>query len=234
MPTRFHFHASGAIAPPNNPAFDAGWEQTAQATRLPMDLKSHRGPATTLADSGAKTVPITTTQQILCYQFVSNQVFRPVRLDASCRFSMVIRGLENATTNNVFLAYVLRAFSVDGLTSLGTLASSMTNAGTEFVATVATRIFGNGTTTVALTAATISSMWRLVLDVGGHAQAPTTAGSYTYRAGCSAASDFALTSALTTDLNPWMELSSDLNALQLRNYHGIKVGGGMSSGEKIR
>lgn len=234
MPTRFHLHASGSIAAPNNPAFDSGWEQTGQATRLPMDVNTMKSAVTTLANSSAITVPITTTQQILGYQFTSNQVFKPARLDASVLFSMVIRGLENATTNNVFLAYVLRAFSADGLTALATLASSMTNAGTEFVATAATRIFGNGTSTVALTAATLNQPWRLVAEIGGHAQAPSAAGSYTYRAGCSAASDFALTSALTTDLNPWLELSANLNALRMNNYQGVRVGSGMGCSERIR
>lgn len=232
MPSRFYFQATGSSAV--NPAFDAGWEQTGQAVRLPLALTSELAATTALTDSTAITVPITTTQDILCYQFVSDRIFMPVRLDASVLFSMVIRGLENATTNNVFLAYVLRAFTPDGGTSLGTLASSLTNAGTEFVATAATRIFGDASTTVVLTATTIGQPWRLVIDVGGHAEGPTAAGSYTYRAGSSAASDFALTSALTTDLNPWMELSVNLNATRLNNLQGPRVGAGMSASEKLR
>lgn len=224
MASRFYLHASGSQPAPTNPAFDAGWEQTGQATRLPMDLKLRLQAATALTNSSAITVPITTTQQILAYQFTSRQVFRPVRLDASVTFSMVIRGLENATTNNVFLAYVLRAFSAQGDRVLGTLASSMTNAGTEFVATAATRIFS----AIALTATTISEPWRLVLDLGGHAQAPSASGSYTYRAGCNAASDFALTSALTTDLNPWMELSRTLDETPVRNFQAFQANSGMS------
>lgn len=234
MATRFHFQASGSTAV--NPAFDAGWEQTGQAVRLPLVLNNEITVLTTLANSTAVTVPITTTQQILCYQFVSDRVFPPVRLGTDVLFSMVIRGLENATTNNVFLAYVMRAMSQDGGTSFGTLASSMTNTGTEFVATAATRIFGNGTTTVALTATTIGQPWRLVLDVGGHAQAPSAAGSYTYRVGTSAASDFALTSALTTDLNPWMELSINLGAGPdiLSSYGGARGASGISVNERYR
>ncbi len=228
MASRFYLHASGT--PAISPAFDAGWEQTGQATRLPMELKSLQGPQTARANSSAITVPITTTQQILCYQFIANQVFIPVRLDASVRLSMVISGLEAATTNNVFLAYVLRALTPDGGTVLGTLASSMTNAGTEFVATAATRIFSG----VALTNTVITVPFRLVLEIGGHAQAPTAAGSFTYRVGTNAASDFALTSALTTDLNPWMELSRDLNATAFNNYQAVKVGNGMWCGDRIR
>lgn len=234
MPTRFYLHSTGSIATPNNPAFDAAWEQTGQAVRLPMDVKAQLSATTTLANSTAITVPITTTQQILCAQFTSNQVFRPVRLDASVRFSLIVRGLEAATTNNVFLNYVLRAFTPNGSTSLGTLASAVTNTGTEFVATAATRIFGNGTTTIALTNTLINQPFRLVLDVGGTAQAPTAAGSYTYRFGCSAATDFALTSALTTDLNPWMELSVNLNAQQNNNFKNITVSGDMGTGGGVR
>jgi len=216
MPTRFYLQSSGSAVV--SPAFDAAWEQTGQAVRLPMDVKSELSATTALTNSTAVTVPITTTQQILCAQFVSNQVFRPVRLDTSVRFSMVVRGLEAATTNNVFLNYVLRAFRPDGAQSLGTLASAVTNTGTEFVATAATRIFGNGTTTVTLTNTVINQPWRLVIDIGGTAQAPTAAGSYTLRFGCGAATDFALTSALTTDLNPWIELSTNLDSSVMNNY----------------
>jgi hypothetical protein len=231
--TRFYLHASGSQPAPNNPAFDAGWEQTGQAVRLPMDSQRRLEAATTLADASAVTVPITTTQQILGAQFTSRQVFKPARLGTDVLFSMVLRGLENATNNNAHLAYVLRAFAADGSTSLGTLVSSMTTA-TEFVATAATRIHGNGSTTVALTATTLSEPWRLVIDIGAHAQAPGGAGSFTYRYGCSAATDFALTSALTTDLNPWIELSADLDAVRLNNYHGARVGSGMGTTDRVR
>jgi hypothetical protein len=189
---------------------------------------------TALANTANITVPITTTQQILCAQFTSDEVFPPARLDASVLLSMVVRTAESATQANVFLAYVLRAFTADGLTSLGTLASSMTNAGTEFATTAATRIFGDGTTTVALTATTIDQPWRLVLDLGGHAQAPTGAQTYLMRFGCSAASDFALTSALTTDLNPWLELSINLRASRFNNYQGVHVGTGMNVAVGVR
>lgn len=198
-----------------------------------MDLKNEVSALTALASSSSITVPITTTQQILGFQFVSNRVFKPVRLDASVTFSMVIRTTEAATSANAFLAYVLRAFTPDGGTSLGTLASRMTNAGTEFTTAAQTRILS----AIALTATTLSQPWRLVLDLGAHAQGPTAAQSYTLRAGCNAASDFALTSALTTDLNPWMELSVDLDALagvRLPSFMGARVGSGGCVNEKIR
>jgi hypothetical protein len=198
-----------------------------------MDLKPLMAAKSTLTDSGNITVPITTTQDILCFQFVSNQVFKPVKLDASVLLSIVIRASESSTNANVVLAYSLRAFTADGLTSLGTLASSFANTGTEFGTTAATRIFGSATT-IALTATQLSEHWRLVLDIGAHAEAPAAAATYLMRAGCSAASDFALTSALTTDLNPWLELSFNLNATRFNNSQHPRVGSGMSVTEKTR
>lgn len=228
MASRFYMQASGT--PNISPAVDAGWEQSGQVTRLDTEMKQYVSAVTALANSSAITVPVTTTQQIVGYQFITPRTFLPVRLDTSVTFSMVIRGLENATTNNVFLAYVLRAVSQDGGTVLGTLSSSMTNAGTEFTGSAETRIF----TATAITATTLSEPFRLVLEVGGHAQGPSAGGSYTYRVGTNAASDFALTSALTTDLNPWWELSVNLNAQPVSNYQAVKVGTGMWTGERIR
>lgn len=220
MASRFHLHSSGAVPSPSNPAFDAGWEQTGQATRLPMDFKSTPlSTPTARTNSSAITVPITTTQQYLCYQHISNQVFR--RASLSGTFSMVIRGLEGTTSANVFLAFVLRAFSADGARALATLASSMTNAGTEFAATAATRIFN----AVAITAADLNEDWRLVAEIGGHGQAPVAGDTYTYRVGNDAATDFALTSALTTDLNPWLELSSDIGLSVNPNTRGVGTAG---------
>ena len=230
MPTLFHFPSTGT--PTVSPAFDAGWEQTGQAVRLWMPRATMDDAVSAKTNSAAITVPNTTTQQILCYQFISRDVFVPFRFDASHVFAMCIRGLESALTANVFLAYVLRCLAADGNnTVLGTLSSSMTNAGTEFVATAETRIFGNGVTTVALSALTCGVPFRLVLEVGGHAQAPSAAGSYTYRTGVDAGGNFTLTSGLTTDFNPFMYTTADLGTTRLQNFMaprstGLSIGSG--------
>jgi hypothetical protein len=99
-----------------------------------------------------------------------------------------------------------------------------------FVATVATRIRAQ----TAVTAVTTQPGDRIVVEIGGKATAPSTSATYTMRQGDSAATDFALTSALTTDLNPWCEFSKDLYATGLNNFQFLKVGDGMSVGEKVR
>lgn len=220
MATLFHLHSSGAIATPTNPAYDSGWEQTGQATRLPMDVQVLEGPLTALTTSGAITIPITTTQQICAYQHVSNQVFQPTNLDASVTFRLVINCAENATTNNAFIAYSLRAFSVDGGTLLATLTTKLASGGTEYPLTAsrATRITGP----IALTASIITTPFRLVLDTGCHANAPSASGSFTHRIGTGGTSNYAFTSALTTDLNTWFDLSIDLNATRMNNFQSPK------------
>jgi hypothetical protein len=233
MPTRFYLHSAGT--PAISPAFNAGgagWDQTGQAVRLPMDVTAQQGSFTALANSANITIPITTTQQILCYQFVSNQVFRSGRMRSSDTMSMVLKCLESATTANAFLAYSLYAVEAASGGLITAFQSSMTNAGTEFaITTAATRIFN---AVGALNTSALPVPWRMVLELGAHAQAPSAATTYTLRVGTNAASDFALTSALTTDLNPWMELSADLNNVHVGNYHAAKVGNGMSTGERIR
>jgi hypothetical protein len=227
MANRFYF---SNVAAPISPAFDAGWEQTGQAVRLYSPRKGLTTDVSALANSTAVTIPITTTQQVLVAQFITDPFPFPCRLGGN--FSMVVRGLENATTNNVFLAYVLRLLSKDGGTVRATLASSMTNTGTEYAATAATRIISGTAISGAPVAAEAGD--RLCLEVGGHAQAPTAAGSHTLRFGYISQADFALTSALTTDLNPWWELSEEIWSQMPNNHQYFSGGNGTSFAEGWR
>lgn len=222
MATRFYFPATGSGTPSVSPAFDAGWEQTGQAVRLILRRKVNLSTLSTLADATALTVPITTTQDILAFQFVSDP-FPAQNLVASGTLSLVIRVLESALTANVSLAVVAKVFTQDGLTSLGTIFSNF-NADTEFAATAATRIVAATT----ITGLVSTAACRLVVEVGGHAAAPTASTTYTMRLGNSAASDFALTTALTTDLNPWVELSQNLWDTSVFNYQQVRAGDGIS------
>lgn len=204
MATRFYFDS--VTAAPISPSFDAAWEQTGQAVRLYAPRKGLTTRVSALTNSTAVTIPITTTQQVLVAQFITDPLIYPVRI--ASRLSIVVRGLESATSANVFLAFVLRLLSQDGTVVRATLGSSMTNTGSEFAAAAQTRIF----TLTGLSGTPVTSQAgdRLCLEIGGHAQAPTAAQTFTLRFGYVAAADFALTSGLTTDLNPWWELEQDL------------------------
>ena len=225
MASRFWLVDQGT--PPINPAFDAGWEQNGQADRKRMILKRRSETIQALANSTSITVPITTTQDILCRQFVSDPL---VSILFTGTVSLVIRTSESATTANVTLAAVLKLCDQFG-GNLRTLFSTF-NTDTEFAASGsdATRIVNAQT----VTTTTGQAGDRLVLELGGHAAAPTAATSYLMRFGNSAASDFALTSALTTDLNPWMELSIDLHDDAFNGSRFVRAPDGISVGDRVR
>lgn len=226
--TRFYFPAEGAGVPNISPAFNAGWEQTGEATRLTLDYKRNLSVLSVLADNGTRAVPITTTQDILCNQFVSGPI-PPQTIDTSCLFSATIRALEAAATANVTLAVVAYVVSQDGGTVRGTLYSNFST-GTEFNTSTEIRIIPQ----TAVTAVTTQPGDRIVVEVGGHAAAPSGTTTYTMRQGYSAASDIALFEGSSAAGNLWCEFSADLFASPINNFQFPKAGDGISVTEKIR
>lgn len=229
MPTRFYFDS--VTAPNISPAFDSNWEQTGQAVRLRLQYKNTLSVQSALTDSTSVTIPITTTQDILIAQFISEPLEYGLRIEAQ-NWSMVIgKCSENANTNNAHLAFSLRVLSSDGGTVRGTLRSSFTTI-SEFplTASAATRIIA----AAPCTALTTLPGDRICLEVGIRANAPTAAGSGKMRFGTNATSDFALTTALTTDLNPWCEFEQNLFLTTGENYKSLKAGNNMWTNERIR
>jgi len=232
--TRLYFGSVDGTNPAS-PNFDSNWEQQGEATRRKLYIKRTFDGVLSALTSKQITVPITTTQDILTVQFVSDPI-PAQRLIGN--FSMVVRCSENATSNNAHLAGSLRVCSQDGGTFRGTLWSSFTTI-SEFAlhASQATRIIAS----VAIAALTTQPGDRLVLEVGVRANAPTVAGNAQQRFGNDSVTgspgvfnDFALTTALTTDLNPWAELSQDLWAMNAENFKSARYGSGMGGTEKLR
>lgn len=205
MPTRFYLD-NNLASPLPSLGFDAAWEQTGGADRRYSPRKGLVRTLSTLANQTAQTVPITTTQQILSRQYVTDPV--PSRIVLACRISICIRVLEANAGANAFLAWVLRVVDKDGATTPRAVGSSMTNTGTEYSTSAQTRIFT--LTGLASTPLTMEVGERFVFEVGAHVQAPSIGTTYTHRYGIAAGADFALTSGLTTDLNPWWELDQDI------------------------
>lgn len=209
---------------------DAGWEDPGAfpLTTPGLTPKNQLTIAGGFSNStGAASA--TGTRDVFRTSFVSPPLTSAGRIAGT--FSMVIRCSETNASDNASLAVVVRLFSGDGKTLRGTLYSNF-NADTEFplVASAATRIVNAG----AITPATAYPGDRLLVELGFHTAVSTTTGNCTLRIGVGAATDFALTSALTTDLNPWCEFSQDLFSTQPNNYKNVMVGNGMSTGERIR
>jgi hypothetical protein len=227
MPTRFYFDS--VTTPAISPAFDSNWEQTGQAVRRRLQYKQTVSVLSALTDFSV-TIPITTTQDILVAQFISEPLGYNILMDART-FSMVVGKCgENATTNNAHLAFSLRVLSNDGSVSRGTLRSSFTTI-SEFplIASAATRIIA----AAAITPVTTQIGDRICLEVGVRANSPTAAGTGQMRFGTAGGSDFALTTALTTDLNGWCEFEQNIFNVDNENYKSIKSTSGWVN-ERIR
>lgn len=228
MATRFYFEPTST--PSITPTFDSGWEQTGQAIRRNLTSKTRVTTLAALADGTSVTVPITTTQDILDVQFISEPI-PTQRLIGTV--SVVIRCDESTVNVNAFLAVVIKVISNDGTTSRGTIFSNFSN-GTEITSSNTTSASTKIVNAQALTEISTQPGDRILVEVGANAAAPIASGTYLMRFGYNAASDFALTQGLTTDLNPWIEFSQNLWASDSNNYQFIKVGDGMSASEKIR
>lgn len=236
--TRFYFPIEGSGTPNISPSFTAGWEQTGQANRLKLlykrTLSSLSIGGATPGATAAKTIPITTTQDILAEQFVSN-VIPPQRITGTV--SVVIRLGESTLSANATLAVVVKVVSQDGGTVRGTL-FSVFGTDTEF------SVYGiNGETTrivnaQAVTALTTQPGDRIVFEVGATATAPAAATDYKMWFGDDFASDFALSSGTggASYPNPWLEFSQDLFNVDNNNYKsvGSESAGIISVGERIR
>lgn len=224
MATRFYFPSSGAAAV--SPAFDAGWEQTGEADRIAL-VRAKDVPLSTLTNKQV-TVPITTTQDILARQYVSEALPAGISFDGTVR--LVVRVVEGTANANATLAVVIRVVSNDGSTFRGTLFSTFTT-DTEFPTTAATRVI----TLTRMTNVVTQEGDRLVIEIGCNANAPAGADTATFRFGTSANTDFAFTTALTTDLKPWVDFSDDLfNEAKNNNLAYIKTADGMSTNERFK
>lgn len=228
MATRFYFPATGT--PSVSPSFNAGWEQTGEADRITLVPKTQMTTVAS-ASTGNRTVPITTTQDILARQYVSGPI--PTQYFTGT-VSLVVSPTESAATANVTLAVVIYVVSQDGGTVRGTLFSTF-NTDTEFAtsALTSTRIVN----AQAVTALTTQPGDRIVVELGGHAAGPTAATTYLFLFNSNSATDLALTSAANGGTNnTWIEFSQDIYATVVNNYQFARSvsTGILSVTEKIR
>lgn len=197
MATRFYFSSTGI--PSTSPAFSASWEQTGQAVRRTMSTTT---TGSALTDFSV-TVPITTTQDILAVQFVSLPLAAQSFSGAS--LTIIARCQEAAVGADAFFEFQVRTYrpSTGDFQSLRTIITTAT----EFGTTASTR---GPASTYGLSAVTVEDGDLLVVEVGVNADAPSATSSALIRFGDDAGSDFAFTTGLTTDLNPWVEFTNDI------------------------
>lgn len=202
MAKRFYLPNTGTAV--ISPSFNGAWEQTGQADRIMMVNKLTQSVLDPLTDKTV-TVPITTSQQILVRQFVSEpleaQVFPSVN-----QIDIYIKVSEDAVTTNANLAWVVTVVSNDGSTLRGTLAS-MSTAASEFPTTAASLHVSGG-----LNSVTAQMGDRIVFEIGVDAVAPTASGTATMKFGDSAGVDYSGGND-TADKNPFIDFFVDVKLL---------------------
>lgn len=189
-----------------------------------LQRKGFVGPVTTLT-SRTGSVNVSATEDTINLLAVSEPIPRQT-IDGT--ISIVLSGAESAAGDNISLAMIVRVVSQDGSIVRGVLLSNL-NIDIEWGTSQATRILS----AAAVTPLLIEHGDRIVVELGDHHAAGLTSKSALQFFGTSAATDFALTSGLTTNLNPWIEFSQDLFAGLPNNYQFVDAGG-MSTSGRIR
>lgn len=215
MATRFYLPDGGTV-PSVSPAVGSAWGVTPAGFTRGVTATT-KAQNTTLASETSTNFGETSTSVV---NVIHRQYVAAVALTAqtiSGTFSAVIRGGEDASTNDESLQVVLRVVSSDGLTERGVLYAGHTvtlNAtagalGQEWATASQTRLIPAGT---ALSSLTVQTGDLLVIEVGHrhHNTSATSATGWLTLGDPSATADFALTAGLTTSLCPWVEFSADL------------------------
>jgi len=214
MATRFYLPSSGT-PPLGSLGVRSDWEQTTGLVRLPCKTTKQN----TALTSSNRTWASTSTQQWAWYQFQSDQLMGAYTWATTDTVSMVLGKLaETSTSGDTHLAYLIRVVSSDGSTERGVIGLYHATS-TEFATTTPnTRIHSvrtNGATNFSSQAGD-----RIIIEIGVHGFTPA-AESIQMRVGDpTAAADFALTAALTTDLCPWVELS---RTVSLGTYSPVNI-----------
>lgn len=196
----------GAVAPVTVTP-DAGWEQSAIVDSMVLEATGMQSRMLGITQSDVA-IPNTTTQDILCDLYFSPPL---AAQNISGTYSQVLMIWESSTNNNCFLAVVAKLVSQIGATK-GTLFATFST-GIEFnnSAAKSTRIVSAG----AVTATDCAAGDRIIVEIGAHAAAPVASGVVSMNSGYTpGVADYALTSGLTTALNPWVEFSQNLQFLK--------------------
>lgn len=206
MATRFYLESTGSV-PLSSLARHTGWLTASGPTsRFPMNTTK---ASSTLTDTA--TVTGGASKEICVIQFQYGPIGANT-FNNTDTYNGIHRALESLATGNCFAASILYVVQSDGSTIRGTIYDdSVGNSDIELATSAATRASpSNGFVTKSTVSAQNGDY--LIFEVGVAVNGTGVSSTATQRFGSSAASDFAFTTGLTTDLNPWMEWSGTLAA----------------------
>jgi hypothetical protein len=208
MATRFYLQSTGspALTPST---WSAGWTNTAQAAGpfpcSPTKASTAFAEETIAPVSGTPgfSASLRWVSAALAAQTISGTV------------KGVIRGYHDSNALNDMLAIAIKVVQSGGSDRgvlLAVTASDSTSTPPEFTTSAATRRFQDTSEATDLTLSDVAAQDgdHLVIEVGVRTTGGNSTRQNLLRYGDAAASDFAHTDALTTDLNPWVEFTDDI------------------------
>lgn len=202
--TRLYLPSTGTAAV--SPTFRTGWEDTSSAS------PARRAMATTKIASAMTTVAFTdldaTDIDILMYQGVSLPLSGDQTISAQ-NIRVVIRGIEDADTNNTFVGCIVYVVSNNGATTRGYLIGADATVVRDDVeldaVTLTTRTFSG-------TSGSVSALNgdRIVIELGVGGDPTLLTHDSRLRVGDAAASDLPYDDVTTDDLNPFIQFTQAL------------------------
>jgi hypothetical protein len=199
MSTRFYLPSSGSA--PVTPAYDANWDNTTFAGRLPCHDSKQSTAMATVADN----VNIKTNEDHLYRQWISGPI--TAQTLSAQTLKLQIRAAESNAAADLYASISVRVVSNDGNTVRGTILTLVRDS-TEFASTLTNRGYSATTTQVVA-----SANDRIVIEIGQGGD-PTGGGNHndgTLRIGDTAASDLPENDTATDDYNPWVQFANTIS-----------------------
>lgn len=222
MATRFYLPSSGSSPLPSL-AGHTGWATDATPNqRFPM-----RTFKATTANTEFSESTTAASQERINIQFVSPQITAQT-FASTDTYNGIIKCKEDNANRNMFLASVCYIVSNDGSTIRGTLYNDTAGSSDiEFPTTAneATRAISDAFIG-AHTEVTSQDGDYIVLEIGIACNGSATAGTGTQQLMDDNANDYAFTTGLTTDLNPWFEFSKNITFMSVGANQLMRAGCG--------
>ncbi len=209
MATKLYLPSSGSA--PATPTFNAGWTDTAQATRYPTDKQKKSTAMTTKSITDSSNA----ARSVLVGQWVSPLLAVGQTITGAQTVNIQARFQETAANNNLFLEWAV--YVMNGNTIQKTVITKRTD-GTE-IASASLQNRTDSATSVAGNYTTVSGD-RIVIEVG---MSGDPAGSNHHdgdmRIGDNSASDLASDDTSTTDDNPNLNFVTDTLKWEATLFH---------------
>lgn len=201
-PIRFYLPSSGSPVPAITPAFDSGWEAT---VITPLRLRTHTTKTNTAMSSLTFSDSDLSSRDILFRQYISDPIQAVDIINPTIKFQ-IRASEETGTAQDMFTSLHVRVVQADG-SPRGTVLAVTRDDVELTLNTPTNRQFATTSAT------TVNAQYgdRLVFEIGTGGDPSSYGHDSEVRIGdLTSAADLPESDSGTTDLDPWIEVSTDI------------------------